>query len=102
MTEGKNYLYSMLLRWLRPNNPIYNDIFNLPYKALFQNQPNFIKPLGLRIEPLIKDSNINVNNIKPFKLPVKEPWTLDPPNIIFDLNINEKSVTNPLFYQNKF
>ena len=27
---------------------------------------------------------------------------LDPPNIIFDLNINKKSMTNPLFYQTKF
>ena len=85
-----------------PNNPLYNDIFNSPYKVLFQNKPNFIKPLGLRIEPVLNGSNIYVKNIKPFKLPVNEPWTIDPPHIIFDLNINKKSVTNPLFYQNKF
>ena len=85
-----------------PNNPVYNDIFNSPNKALFQNKPNFIKPLGLRIEPLLIESNINVKNIKPFKLPVNEPWTIDPPNIVFDLNINKKSMTNPLFYQTKF
>ena len=85
-----------------PNNPVYNDSFNSPNKVLFQNKPNFIKPLGLRIEPLLNESNINVKNIKPFKLPVKEPWTIDPPNIIFDLNINKKSMTNPLFYQTKF
>ena len=85
-----------------PNNPVYNDIFNSPNKVLFQNKPNFIKPLGLRIEPLLNESNINVKNIKPFKLPVYEPWTIDPPNIIFDLNINKKSTTNPLFYQTKF
>ena len=85
-----------------PNNPVYNDIFNSPNKVLFQNKPNFIKPLGLRIEPLLNESSINVKNIKPFKLPVYEPWTIDPPNIIFDLNINKKSMTNPLFYQTKF
>ena len=61
-----------------------------------------IKPLGLRIEPVLNESNINVKNIKPFKLPVNEPWTIDPPHIIFYLNINKKSVTNPLFYQNNF
>ena len=81
---------------------VYNDIFVSPNKVLFENKPNFIKPLGLRIEPVLNESNINVKNIKPFKLPVNKPWTIDPPHIIFDLNINKKSVTNPLFYQNKF
>ena len=85
-----------------PNNPVYNDIFISPNKVLFQNKPNFIKPLCLRIEPLLNESSINVKNIKPFKLPVYEPWTIDPPNIIFDLNINKKSMTDPLFYQTKF
>ena len=85
-----------------PNNPIYNDIFNSPNKVLLENKPNFNKPLGLRIEPVLNESNINVKNIKPSKLPVNEPWTVDPPHIIFDLNINKKSITNPLFYQNKF
>ena len=33
---------------------------------------------------------------------MKEPWTIDPPNIIFDLNMNKKSVTNPQFYHNNF
>ena len=80
-----------------PNNPVYNDIFNSP-KYFFENKPNFIKPLGLRIEPVLNESNINVKNIKPFKLPVNEPCTIDPPHIL-DLNINKKSVTNPLFYQ---
>ena len=51
---------------------------------------------------MVNESSINVKNIKPFKLPVYEPWTIDPPNIIFDLNINKKSMTNPLFYQTKF
>ena len=51
---------------------------------------------------VFNESNINAKNIKPFKLPVNEPWTIDPPHIIFDLNINKKSVTNPLFYQNNF
>ena len=84
-----------------PNDPVYNDIFNSPNKVLFENKPNFIKPLGLRNEPVLNESNINVKNIKPFKLPVNELWTIDPPHIIFYLNINKKSVKNPLFYQNK-
>ena len=85
-----------------PNSTVYNDIFNSPNKVLFQNNPNFIKPLSLRIEPVLNESNINVKNIKPFKLPVNGPWTIDPPHVIFYLNINKKSVTNPLFYQNIF
>ena len=51
-----------------PNNPVYNDIFNSPNKVLFENKSNFIKPFGLRIEPVLNESNINVKNIKPFKL----------------------------------
>ena len=42
-----------------PNNPVYNDIFNLPNTVLFENKPNFIKPLGLRIESVLNESNIN-------------------------------------------
>ena len=66
-----------------PNNPVYNDIFNSPNKVLFLNKANFIKPLGLQTEPLLNESNINVKNIKPSQLPVNEPWTIDPPHIIF-------------------
>ena len=82
MTEGKTlHLQYVTKLALNQNNPVYNDVFNSPNKVLFKNKPNFIKPLGLRIEPLVNDSNIDVKNIKPFKLAVNEPWTINPPKI---------------------
>ena len=42
-----------------PKNPTYNDIFQPLYKQFYQNDPNAIKPLGLRMESIIKEANID-------------------------------------------
>ena len=49
-----------------------------------------IKPLGLRIQPLLEQANISIKNVQPLSLPSKEPWTQNPPNIILDLHKNKK------------
>ena len=64
--------------------------FNPKYERFYNNKPTAIKPLGLRIQPLLEEANINVKNVQPFFFPSKEPWTLNPPKIILDLHKNKK------------
>ncbi len=83
-------------------NPAYNDVFDPPYQQFFRIYPNAIKPLGLRMKPILENENINVDTIANVIMPDKEPWTLKTPTVLFDLNIDKKSQTNPEFLKSKF
>ena len=76
-----------------PKNPAHNCVFNPKYERFYNNTPSAIKPLGLRILPLLEQANISIKNVQPFSLPSKEPWTQNPPNskLILDLHKNKKS-----------
>ena len=65
-----------------PKNPAYNCVFNPKYER-FCNTPSAIKPLGLRIQPLLEQANISIKNV--------QPWTQNHPKIILDLHKNKKS-----------
>ena len=58
-----------------PKNPAYNCVFNPKYERFYNNKPTAIKPLGLRIQPLLEQANVSIENVQPFSLPSKEPWT---------------------------
>ena len=60
----------------------YGCVFNPKYERFYNNKPTAIKPLGLRIQPLLEEANINIKNVQHFSFPSKEPWTLNPPKII--------------------
>ena len=72
-------------------NPAYNCVFNPKYERFYYNTPSAIKPLGLRIQPLLEQANISIKNVQPFSLPSKKPWTQNPPKVILDLHKNKKS-----------
>ena len=75
-----------------PKNAAYNCVFNPKYERFYNyNTPSAIKPLGLRIQPLLEQANISIKNVQPFSLPSKEPWTQNPPKVILDLHKNKKS-----------
>ena len=67
-----------------PRNSAYDCVFNPKYE-FYNNKPTAIKPLGLRIQPLLEEDNINIKNIQPFFFPSNEPWTLNPPKIVLFL-----------------
>ena len=73
-----------------PRNSAYDCVFNPKYERFYNNKPTAIKPLGLRIQPLLEEANINIKNIQHFSFPSKEPWTLNLPKIILDLHNNKK------------
>ena len=94
--EGKNY------RSNTPRNPAHNCVFNPKYVRFYNNTPSAIKPLGLRIQPLLEQANISIRNVQPFSLPLKEPWTQNPPRVILDLHKNKKSEVDSHIFKTEF
>lgn len=87
-----------------PKNPAFNCVFEPKNKIVYGNSPSAIKPLGLRIKPLLVEAKIDTTIIQENKLLNKEPWTLTTPNIILDLHLyeNKKSETSPDIFKTKF
>ena len=85
-----------------PRNSAYDCVFSPKYKRFYNSKPTAIKPLGLRVQPLLEEANINIKNIQPFSFPSKEPWTLNPPKIILDLHKNKKSEVESHIFKNEF
>ena len=85
-----------------PRNSAYDCVFNPKYERFYNNKPTAIKPLGLRVQPLLEEANINIKNIQPFSFPSKDPWTLNPPKIILDLHKNKKSEVESHIFKNEF
>ena len=77
-------------------------MFNPKYERFYNNKPTAIKPLGLRIQSLLDQANINIKNVQPFSLPSKEPWTQNPPNVILDLHKNKKSEVDSHIFKTEF
>ena len=61
-----------------------------------------IKPLGLRIQPLLEEANINIKNVQHFSFPSKETWTLKIPKIILDLHKNKKTEVESHIFKTEF
>ena len=85
-----------------PKNPAHNCVFNPKYERFYYNTPSAIKPLGLRILPLLDQANISIKNVQPFSLPLKEPWTQNPPRVILDLHKNKKSEVDSHIFKTEF
>ena len=52
---------------VNPKSPAYNCVFNLKYGRFYNNKPTAIKPLCLRIQPLLEQANISIKNVQPFR-----------------------------------
>ena len=74
-----------------PRNSAYDCVFNPKYERFYNTKPTAIKPLALRIQPLLEEANIDIKNVQPFSFPSKEPLTLNPPKIVLDLLKNKKN-----------
>ena len=82
-----------------PKNPAYNCVFNPKYERFYNNKHTAFKPLGLRIQPLLEQANISIKNVQPFSLPLKEPWTQNPPKIILDLSEVDSNIFKTEFLE---
>ena len=50
-------------------NPVHNCVIHPKYEIFYNNTPLAIKPLGLRIQPLLEQANINIKlfSLFPFR-----------------------------------
>ena len=85
-----------------PSNPAFDQIFDPNYEALFENKPHMIPSFGIRIKPLLRDTNIQLDTISTFTLPQTPPWQLMQPTVLFDLTRHQKATTSPLVFQTEF
>ena len=85
-----------------PRNSAHDCVFNPKYERFYNNKPTAIKPLGLRIQPLLEEANINIKNVQHYSVPSKEPWTLNPPKIILDLHKIKKQKSESHIFKNEF
>ena len=77
------------------SNPAFRVTFSPQFSELYELKPHAIQTFGLRVSPLLESLNINPKNIKQHLITNIPPWCLKKPNIIFDLNTNRKSISNP-------
>ena len=77
-------------------------MFNPNFETKYNNNLKAIKPLGLRIQKHIQDSNIDLNIISEFNIPDIPIWEIPKPTVNLDLSKLKKSETNPLEFNQKF
>ena len=84
-----------------PSNPVYNCTFDPKYRQYLDQKEKSIRPFGLRMEPILKESIIPLNNIHKSILPQIPPWIIKNPKVNLQLNKLHKTKTHPFTYQEK-
>ena len=78
-----------------PSNPAYNCIYNCKYKQQCeQKEKKNIKPFGLRVEPILQESEISVTFVHKSILPQIPLWIIKNPQVILQLNKLPKTKTH--------
>jgi hypothetical protein len=60
-----------------PTNPAYSMVFDPNYKVLYSNKPKAIPSFGIRMEPKMENTQIDLDLIAEYKVPETPPWTLE-------------------------
>src|SRR6201996_9596930 len=63
-------------------NPAFKHTFNYKFTHKFTSKPNAIPPLGLRINNIIQDINIDLEQIINCHTVSIPPWLMNKPNVI--------------------
>ena len=85
-----------------PNNPANDVIFNPNYEVLYDRNSKAIRPIGLRLKPIIESAGLNLENVRPKQVPDVPPWTLKQPTVLLNLSNCKKSSTSSVEFQSKF
>ena len=83
------------------SNPAYDCTFDPKYRQYFDQKEKSIRPFGLRMEPILKESTIPLNNIHKSILPQISPWIIKNPKVNLQLNQLHKTKTHLFTYQEK-
>ena len=65
------------------------------YVDLYEQKRKAIKSFGIRISPLLKSTNIKLQNIEKHFTPNIPAWCMKQPEILFDLHSGNKSESYP-------
>ena len=85
-----------------PSNPAYDCIFQSKYKQPFEQKESTIKPFGLRMEPILKESTISVAHLHKSIITQTPPWIIKKPKVILQSSELPKTKTHPSTYIEKF
>ena len=85
-----------------PSNPAYDCIFQSKYKQQFEQKERTIKPFGLRMEPILKESTISLANVHKSIITQIPPWIIKKPKAILQLSELPKTKTHLSTYIEKF
>ena len=83
-------------------NPAYETVVHPNYPDKYEEKPKAIKPFGLRVRPLAAESNITIENVKENKISTIPSWTMEKPNILFDLKQDRKNNITPEIHRSNF
>ena len=99
--EKLSLQYTMKLA-ANPKNPAYNCVFNPKYETIYNNTPSAIKPLGLRIQPLLEQASISIKTFSLFPFHRKSQWTQNPPKVILNLHKYKTSKVDYHIFKTEF
>src|SRR5580692_1019634 len=85
-----------------PSNPAFDCIYNPHYRQTFEKKETAIPTIGIRVEHLLLDANIDVDVIAPYTLPTIPPWTIQSPTINLSLHSGNKARMDPNIYKAQF
>ena len=85
-----------------PSNPSYVTVFEPQYKILFENKPNMIPFIGIRISSGLENMNLDLDKIADFKISDVPPLTFSQPRVLFSLHNDKESQTGHIVFRTKF
>ena len=84
------------------NNPAHDVMFDPNLKELFDTKPKEIKPIGIRLQSPLEQTNINPEYVAPIVTPETPPWTMNTPKVIMDMSSFKKSECDSETYKAHF
>ena len=93
-------MYTMKIKD-HPENPAYRSIFDDQYNLFFNNKPNEIPLINMRVASLFQCIAIDLKSIAPYKKSKIPPWLTKKPNAIFKIASYKKDSTNELEYKSE-
>ena len=85
-----------------PTNIAYNTIFNAQHSRFYQERASKIPSFSIRMEDVLKNVNINLQNIGIFSYPDSPTWLLPIPYADLDLCQFVKADTSPDIFKSYF
>ena len=83
-------------------NPAYSAVFAGKFKSFFDNKPNQIPTLGIRVQPDLQAIGFEQRNTLQCSIPATSPWLFSRPCVNFDLHRFYKDDTAPDIYRSMF